>query len=483
MVAMNENDLTIMGKKVSDMYGSRVGKAIGTTTDIDGTVISVGVDCGYRGLLEVPYEHLVVQEDSIIYIPQWRLDSQKVLRMKGLIIRRLRALNAILSDNDQLKDDSEAVLQGYEERLASVNESEGSIRGVLTERVEELDKQSKVAKSLLFDATIQYKSSEIHETDYKVVKSTTAAILERIDYETSEIKNMERRLDDLSAEENEVFDKIPHPEPAMEEENAPAESAFQSEPQAEATASETSEVPTEPAHEEPVTIPPEVPAEATYAPAEAAYAPSEVPTEPAHEEPVTIPPEVPAEATYAPAEAAYAPSEVLTEPAHEEPVTIPPEVPAEATYAPAEAAYAPSEVPTEPAHEEPVTIPPEVPAEATYAPAEAAYAPSEVLTEPAHEEPVTIPPEVPAEATYAPAEAAYAPSEVLTEPAHEEPVTIPPEVPAEATYAPAEAADIPPEVPTEQPASVPTPEYPIPEPPQTTSEPQKSDWLARMNSQ
>ena len=470
MVAMNENDLTIMGKKVSDMYGSRVGKAIGTTTDIDGTVISVGVDCGYRGLLEVPYEHLVVQEDSIIYIPQWRLDSQKVLRMKGLIIRRLRALNAILLDNDQMKDDSEAVLQGYEEKLAGVNESEGSIRGVLAERLEELDKQSKMAKSLLFDATIQYKSSEIHETDYKVVKSTTATILERIDYETSEIKNMGRRLDDLAAEEGEVFDKIPHPEPIVEEEHTFAESASQPELQAEETAPAPPEVPAEPTHEEPVTIPPEVPAEATYAPAEATYAPSE---------PTYTPPEVPAEATYAPSEPTY----------------TPPEVPAEATYAPSEPTYTPPEAPAEPAHEEPTTIPPEVPAEATYAPAEATYAPSEPTytpseapAEPAHEEPTTIPPEVPAEATYAPAEATYAPSEptytpseVPAEPAHEEPVTIPPEVPAEPAHE--EPTTIPPEVPAEQPASAPAPEYPIPEPPQTTSEPQKSDWLARMNSQ
>ena len=253
---MNENEPSIMGKHVNDMYGSRVGKAVGTTTDIDGTVVTVGVDCGYRGLMEIPFEHLVVQEDSIVYVPQWRLDSQKILREKGLLIRRLRALHIILSESGRMREDSESVRRGYEEKLSAINESEYTVRETLAARMAELHEQMKVAKSLSFDATIQYKSSEILESDYKIVKASTDAILERIEYEISEIGNMQGRLEELASEESHIYDSAPQvgsvealPEPEPEAIHEP-EALPEPEPEA---------LP-EPVREpEPTAIPPEVP--------------------------------------------------------------------------------------------------------------------------------------------------------------------------------------------------------------------------------
>ena len=35
----------IVGRQVKDMYGTLVGKVLGTITDIDGSIQTVGVDC------------------------------------------------------------------------------------------------------------------------------------------------------------------------------------------------------------------------------------------------------------------------------------------------------------------------------------------------------------------------------------------------------------------------------------------------------
>ncbi|MBI1657990.1 MAG: CdvA-like protein [Thaumarchaeota archaeon] len=264
---MNENEPSIMGKHVNDMYGSRVGKAVGTTTDIDGTVVTVGVDCGYRGLMEIPFEHLVVQEDSIVYVPQWRLESQKILREKGLLIRRLRALHIILSESGRMRDDSESVRRGYEEKLSTINGSEYTVRETLAARMAELHEQMKVAKSLRFDATIQYKSSEILESDYKVVKASTSEILERIEYEISEIGNMQGRLEELASEESQIYDSIPQveapvaapPEPEPEAIPEPEPEAIH-EPEPVTIHEPEPEAIPEPVREpEPTAIPPEVP--------------------------------------------------------------------------------------------------------------------------------------------------------------------------------------------------------------------------------
>jgi hypothetical protein len=86
---MTQDDIEIIGKNVKDMYGTFMGKVAGTITDIDGSIQSVGVDCGSQGLQQIQYEQLVVQGDVVIFIPKWRLDSQRLIREKQLTLRRL----------------------------------------------------------------------------------------------------------------------------------------------------------------------------------------------------------------------------------------------------------------------------------------------------------------------------------------------------------------------------------------------------------
>jgi len=90
---MTNNDTEIIGKNVKDMYGTFMGKVIGTITEIDGSIQSVGIDCGSQGLQQIQYEQLVVQGETVIFIPKWRLDSQKLLREKQLTLRRLKAID------------------------------------------------------------------------------------------------------------------------------------------------------------------------------------------------------------------------------------------------------------------------------------------------------------------------------------------------------------------------------------------------------
>jgi len=61
---MTHDETEIIGKNVKDMYGTFMGKVAGTLTDIDGSIQSVGIDCGSQGLQQIPYEQLVVQGDA-----------------------------------------------------------------------------------------------------------------------------------------------------------------------------------------------------------------------------------------------------------------------------------------------------------------------------------------------------------------------------------------------------------------------------------
>ena len=197
---MTHDEIDIIGKNVKDMYGTFMGKVIGTITDIDGSIQSVGVDCGSQGLQQIQYEQLVVQGDVVIFIPKWRLDSQRLIREKGLTLRRLKALIDIVSENDDMKVDAEIIHEKYKSKLSSLDEAEREIKAKLEARLTELDEQSKSAKMLLFDAKVQYKSNEISESTFETVKSCTTDMIEHVTHETAEISNVQRRIADLDAE-------------------------------------------------------------------------------------------------------------------------------------------------------------------------------------------------------------------------------------------------------------------------------------------
>ncbi len=109
VITMTNDDIEIIGKNVKDMYGTFMGKVVGTITEIDGSIQSVGIDCGSQGLQQIQFEQLVAQGENVIFIPKWRLDSQRLIREKQLTLRRLKALMDIVSENDDMKADAEII--------------------------------------------------------------------------------------------------------------------------------------------------------------------------------------------------------------------------------------------------------------------------------------------------------------------------------------------------------------------------------------
>ena len=201
---MANDDIEIIGKNVKDMYGTFMGKVIGTITDIDGSIQSIGIDCGSHGLEQIQYEQIVVQNDAVIFIPKWRLDSQRLIREKQLTLRRLKALIDIVSENDHMKADAEIIHEKYKSKLVRLDETESEIKAKLEERMTELEDETKSARMLLFDAKVQCKSNEISDATFDSVKSCTNEVIERISHEIAEIKNVKSRIADLELEVQEI---------------------------------------------------------------------------------------------------------------------------------------------------------------------------------------------------------------------------------------------------------------------------------------
>ena len=197
---MSELKLEFIGKQVKDMYGTLMGNVVGVITDTDGSIESVSVDCGDSGLKQLSYEQLLVQGDYVIFIPKWRLDAQKLFRQKNLTLKRIKALQHLVEEDDTMKEDAEIVYVKYEKKLNELEEKEKSINEKLKERLDELNESTKNIKSILFDAKLQYKSHEISEETYLQVTRYTKELMDHINLEKEEINNIKSKLEEQNLE-------------------------------------------------------------------------------------------------------------------------------------------------------------------------------------------------------------------------------------------------------------------------------------------
>lgn len=191
---MSEEKLGFVGKQVKDIYGTYIGRVVGIITEIDGEIETVGVDTGSSGLKQLPYEQLVIQGDYVFFIPKWRLDAQRLLRQKSLTLKRIKALQEIVAENDSMKEDAELVYIKYEKKLAELEGNEKQVNDALNARLAELDAEARNIKAVLFDAKLQFRSNEMKEETYQQIKVQTDELIEHINNERTEIGNVRAKM-------------------------------------------------------------------------------------------------------------------------------------------------------------------------------------------------------------------------------------------------------------------------------------------------
>jgi hypothetical protein len=220
---MSEEKLGFVAKQVKDIYGTYIGRAIGIITEIDGEIEAVGVNCGSDGLKQLPYDQLVIQGDYVFFIPKWRLDAQRLLRQKSLTLKRIKALQDILAENDSMKEDAELVYIKYQKKLHELEEMEKQVNDKLNARLVELDAEAKTIKAVLFDAKFQFRSNEMKEETYQQVKVQTDELIEHINNERAEIGNVRAKLTAQTLEN--IGSAGPSEVAPPKEEEAPSEDA------------------------------------------------------------------------------------------------------------------------------------------------------------------------------------------------------------------------------------------------------------------
>lgn len=111
--------------------------------------------------------------------------------------------------------DAGIIHEKYKSKLTSLDEAERQIKAKLEVRLTEIEDQIKAAKTILFDAKIQYKSNEISETTFEIVKLCIFDMIEHLSHESAEISNVKKRIADLDEVQHATDPKQKHQESAV----------------------------------------------------------------------------------------------------------------------------------------------------------------------------------------------------------------------------------------------------------------------------
>src|SRR2546422_4442415 len=85
------------GREVRDIYGRRLGRAVGMIFEIGGKISSVGVEDG-DALIKVNPDRITSDGEELVVIPEWMLETKNAGLDRGSLMKRFSALSLMVNE-------------------------------------------------------------------------------------------------------------------------------------------------------------------------------------------------------------------------------------------------------------------------------------------------------------------------------------------------------------------------------------------------
>jgi hypothetical protein len=184
----------IIGRPVKDIYGRYVGCAIGTSVDVSGQVRSIGVDEGSGVFAEYPNSNVIIDESSLVVIPEWKVNAEKLGKEFNTMKRRIDALEAMVAEGAIPKHVYDELSKQYTGLGGEYQDLHQVTAQQMNERIAELDKHRVVLEKFLGSIKVQHRTGEIDETTYQSAKDRVETLLQCDKSERDDIISTLRHL-------------------------------------------------------------------------------------------------------------------------------------------------------------------------------------------------------------------------------------------------------------------------------------------------
>ncbi|MDT7899022.1 MAG: CdvA-like protein [Sulfolobales archaeon] len=199
MTVPSESLVKSVGQLIKDVYGREVGYIVSVNTEVDGSVTEVAI-ARDSTIMVVDPSRFKLEGDTLVIIPEWKAETQKVTSSLDKIRRKLKALEELYNRGEIDRSDYEEMKRKLNSESNKLKESVSKLKSTLKNRLSEIDEQLMKIERTLISLKIGYLSAEIDERAYKSSLEQLKKIKESYIQEKDDIRKTLDKLDSMDKE-------------------------------------------------------------------------------------------------------------------------------------------------------------------------------------------------------------------------------------------------------------------------------------------
>ena len=199
MTVPSESLVKSVGQLLKDVYGREVGYIVSVNTEVDGSVTEVAI-ARDSTIMVVDPSRFKLEGDTLVIIPEWKAETQKVTSSLDKIRRKLKALEELYNRGEIDRSDYEEMKRKFNSESNKLKESVSKLKSTLKNRLSEIDEQLMKIERTLISLKIGYLSAEIDERAYKSSLEQLKKIKESYIQEKDDIRKTLDKLDGMDKE-------------------------------------------------------------------------------------------------------------------------------------------------------------------------------------------------------------------------------------------------------------------------------------------
>ncbi|ALU12216.1 hypothetical protein EYM_01520 [Ignicoccus islandicus DSM 13165] len=201
-----------VGEPVKDPFGRIVGTLVSVYSNVDGEVEAVELAVGGNKFTRIPSERLSKKGEEVVVLPEWMAEAKSIYRKMDTAIRRIKALETMMSNSEVNKDIVIEMKKKMEQQLQSLKGKLGDVKKMLRERIGELEDQILEMDRALINLQMSYMAGEISDKRYQQAASAIRHQKEMAYEEKKSVKEWIEKLEKLEkpTEESEGVQNVHH---------------------------------------------------------------------------------------------------------------------------------------------------------------------------------------------------------------------------------------------------------------------------------
>ncbi len=178
----------LIGKKVVDSYGTRIGKIIGFSTDSLKNISSFGIERNDGGFMKCDTTEVILDQDLVKINSSWRLKAESLASEVTLTIKKISALHELKNDVEVSKHIYDTLQSGFEAEKKTILDRRRNLKDRLKERLSAIHAQLKEVYEFIAYVKISYHIGDIDEETYQRSYISFQLMIDKLLSEEDDIK-------------------------------------------------------------------------------------------------------------------------------------------------------------------------------------------------------------------------------------------------------------------------------------------------------